>query len=278
MPTPDMSNPALDHAARLRDLLQKAVAQGASMNVSQATANLADAKRALAQLGALLPSPAHPPAVHVLARDLLECGCLVSIRAHDTAAFERYYAQVAPFYAVDDAAGTQGSPRALLIRGLHLLHLLAQHRIAEFHAALELVPASARAGSNPYIAHAVQLEQALMDGSLHHVWHAREDVPADECRLFLDALVLTLRKEMANAIEVAYAPSLPVAALARRLFLDPAKDADQLRALCNEQGWQMDAVQGVVHFGQADAVEGKMDAQGVIQHALMYARELERIV
>ncbi|KNE69770.1 hypothetical protein AMAG_14310 [Allomyces macrogynus ATCC 38327] len=261
-----MSNPALDQAARLRDLLQKAVAQGAAMNVTQATAHLADAKRALAQLGALLPSPAHPPGAHGLPARF--------------ASNARYYAQVAPFYAVDDAAGPQqgSSPRALLIRGLHLLHLLAQHRIAEFHAALELVPAAARAGSNPYIAHAVQLEQALMDGSLHHVWHAREDVPADECRLFLDALVLTLRKEMANAIEVAYAPSLPVAALARRLFLDPAKDADQLRALCAEQGWTMDAVQGVVHFDQADAVEGKMDAQGVIQHALMYARELERIV
>ena len=48
--------------------------------------------------------------------------------------------------------------------GLHLLCLLAQYRVAEFHTELERLPGN-EIQNNVYIEHSVSLEQYIMEGS-----------------------------------------------------------------------------------------------------------------
>ena len=52
------------------------------------------------------------------------------------------------------------SPREYPIRGLNLIRLLTQNRIADFHTTLESLPLPADSlTANPYIAHPINLEQ-----------------------------------------------------------------------------------------------------------------------
>lgn len=84
------------------------------------------------------------------------------------------------------------SPREYPIRGLHLIRLLTQNRIADFHTALEALPSNAAAES-PFIAHPVDLERRLMEGSYAKVWSARKEAPAEEFAFFVDSLMGTIR-------------------------------------------------------------------------------------
>ena len=85
----------------------------------------------------------------VVAREVLEYGALLSIKAMDIPSFERYVAQLKVYYT-DCAAHLPESERQYPILGLNLLRLLAQNRIAEFHTELEQVPMALQQ-SNSYI-------------------------------------------------------------------------------------------------------------------------------
>ena len=86
------------------------------------------------------------------------------------------------------------SKREYPIRGLNLIRLLTQNRIAEFHTTLEALPLPADSlTSNPFIAHPVNLERWLMEGSYSKVWNAREEAPAEEYKFFVDSLMGTIR-------------------------------------------------------------------------------------
>lgn len=80
------------------------------------------------------------------------------------------------------------------IRGLNLIRLLTQNRIADFHTTLESLPIPADAiADNQYISHPVNLEQWLMEGSYSKVWNARERAPVEEYKFFVDSLMGTIR-------------------------------------------------------------------------------------
>jgi len=86
------------------------------------------------------------------------------------------------------------SKREFPVRGLNLIRLLTQNRIADFHTTLESLPLPAdEIGANPYIAHPVNLERWLMEGSYSKVWNAREEAPAEEYKFFVDSLMGTIR-------------------------------------------------------------------------------------
>jgi 26S proteasome regulatory subunit N12 len=146
------------------------------------------------------------------------------------------------------------SKREFPLRGLNLIRLLTQNRIADFHATLESLPLPADAiGDNPYIAHPVNLERWLMEGSYSKVWNAREEAPAEEYRFFVDSLMGTIRlvvflmfsegrckfgllnrNEIASCEEVAY-ESLPLKDAATLLFFSNQSEllqfAQQVRPL-----------------------------------------------
>ena len=86
------------------------------------------------------------------------------------------------------------SKREFPIRGLNLIRLLTQNRIADFHTTLESLPLPADGiNDNPYIRHPVNLERWLMEGSYSKVWNAREEAPAEEYKFFVDSLMGTIR-------------------------------------------------------------------------------------
>jgi 26S proteasome regulatory subunit N12 len=86
------------------------------------------------------------------------------------------------------------SEREFPIRGLNLIRLLIQNRIADFHTTLESLPFPAdELVANPFIRHPVNLESWLMEGSYSKVWNAREEAPAEEYKFFVDSLMGTIR-------------------------------------------------------------------------------------
>jgi 26S proteasome regulatory subunit N12 len=86
------------------------------------------------------------------------------------------------------------SEREFPIRGLNLIRLLIQNRIADFHTTLESLPLPAdKLIANPFIRHPVNLERWLMEGSYSKVWNAREEAPAEEYKFFVDSLMGTIR-------------------------------------------------------------------------------------
>jgi 26S proteasome regulatory subunit N12 len=84
------------------------------------------------------------------------------------------------------------SKREYAIRGLNLIRLLTQNRIADFHTTLESLDAEIIA-ENPFIKHPVNLERWLMEGSYSKVWNAREEAPTEEYKFFIDSLMNTIR-------------------------------------------------------------------------------------
>lgn len=62
-----------------------------------------------------------------------------------------------------------------------------------------------------------------MEGSYSKVWHARQQVPAEEYKYFIDSLMGTIRNEIATCEESAYA-SLPLKDAATLLFFPTQGD------------------------------------------------------
>ncbi|ORZ38242.1 SAC3/GANP/Nin1/mts3/eIF-3 p25 family-domain-containing protein, partial [Catenaria anguillulae PL171] len=250
-----------------------------SPNLANCATLLAKAKLALAQSRSfLVVLPKDIPSAQqemILARDILEIGALHAIHSHDIPSFERYYAQLSTYY-IDYASALPASPRHLMLNGLYLLSLLAQNRIAEFHASLELIPIEHHT-NNPYIRHAVLLEQALMEGAYNRVWHAREDVPAGECVYFVDLLMGTIRNEIAACAERSF-DHLKLSDVGVLLMFASGGGADQqVREFCASRGWTV-GKDGLVRFAAGELVDTALEAELVMKDVLGYAKELERIV
>ena len=156
-----------------------------------------------------------------LAREVFEAGAFLSIRATDIPSFERHVAQLKVYYT--DCAGLlPQSPKQLPILGLNLLRLLAQNRIAEFHTELELVPAELQ--SDAHIRYSAQLEEHIMEGSYNKVLAAKQGgLFAREGMYFMDLLVETVRDEIADCSEKAYAS---IASAELRALLMLGSDAE----------------------------------------------------
>ena len=145
--------------------------------------------------------------------DILEIGAFWSIRTKDVPSFDRYFSQLQsyytdyrlllvfphPFIPTNKKCHLHSSilppsKREFPIRGLNLIRLLTQNRIADFHTTLESLPLPADGiNDNPYIRHPVNLERWLMEGSYSKVWNAREEAPAEEYKFFVDSLMGTIR-------------------------------------------------------------------------------------
>merc|ERR1719231_858532 len=218
------------------------------------------------------PSPTQQQEL-VLAREVLEQGALLSIKTMEIPAFERYVAQLKIYYA-DCATTLPESPRRFPILGLNLLRLLAQNRIAEFHTELELIPPELQ-HSNIYIKYPAQLEQHIMEGSYNKVLSAKtEGVFQKEGMYFMDMLVDTVREEIADCSEKAYA-SIKAADLQGLLMFSSPKE---LSDFAEQRGWSVEG--SVVSFSKMEdeAPAQKLPSTQLIQETLAYAKELERIV
>ncbi|KAJ7937197.1 SAC3/GANP/Nin1/mts3/eIF-3 p25 family-domain-containing protein [Mycena leptocephala] len=231
---------------------------------------LTQLKLGLIQAGLLLPQGDLNPADLVVAREILEIGAFWSIRTQDVPSFDRYFSQLQTFYT--DYTTLPPSQHEYAIRGLHLIRLLTQNRIADFHTALESLPAAAV--DSPYIAHPVNLERWLMEGSYAKVWGARAEAPAAEYGYFVDSLMGTIRNEIASCEESAY-ESLPLKDAATLLFFSNQRE---LLVFSEQRGWQVDLTLGTITFEKKGEETMDIPKEKIIAASLLYARELEQIV
>ncbi|KAF5333462.1 hypothetical protein D9611_002302 [Ephemerocybe angulata] len=241
-------------------------------DLKTATELLPQLKIGLIQAGLLLPQGDVNFQDLVVARDILEIGALTSIRSRDIPSFDRYFSQLQTFYT-DYASNLPPSKREYPIRGLNLIRLLTQNRIADFHTTLESLPADV-ISDNTFIRHPVNLERWLMEGSYSKVWNAREEAPAEEYKFFIDSLMGTIRNEIASCEETAY-ESLPLKDAVNLLFFTNQSD---LVTFAQQRGWEIDITGGVVRFAQKGEEKMEIPKQKLIAASLLYARELEQIV
>ncbi|KAJ7499066.1 SAC3/GANP/Nin1/mts3/eIF-3 p25 family-domain-containing protein [Mycena latifolia] len=224
---------------------------------------LTQLKLGLIQAGLLLPQGDLNLDDLVVAREILEIGAFWSIRTQDVPSFDRYFSQLQTFYT--DYTNLPPSQNEYPVRGLHLIRLLTQNRIADFHTALESLPAAAV--ESPYIAHPVNLERWLMEGS-----YAK--TPATEYGYFVDSLMGTIRNEIASCEETAY-ESLPLKDAATLLFFNSQSD---LLVFAQERGWEVNLTLGTITFAKKGEETMDIPKEKIIAASLLYARELEQIV
>ncbi|KAF9469035.1 SAC3/GANP/Nin1/mts3/eIF-3 p25 family-domain-containing protein [Collybia nuda] len=231
-------------------------------------------KMGLIQAGLLVPQGENNLEDLVISRDILEIGAFWSIRTQDVPSFDRYFSQLQTFYT-DYSSVLPPSKREYPIRGLNLIRLLTQNRIADFHTTLESLPLRADAISdNPYISHPVNLERWLMEGSYSKVWNAREEAPAEEYKFFVDSLMGTIRNEIASCEEAAY-ESLPLKDAATLLFFTTQSD---LLMFAQQRGWEVNLAASTISFARKGEEQMEIPKQKLIAASLAYARELEQIV
>jgi len=233
---------------------------------------LAQLKIGLIEAGLLLPTGDPKSEDLLVARNILEIGAFWSIRTKDVPSFDRYFSQLQTFYT-DYSSSLPSSTREFPIRGLNLIRLLTQNRIADFHTTLESLPADV-INDNTFIRHPVNLERWLMEGSYSKVWNAREEAPAEEYKFFVDSLMGTIRNEIASCEETAY-ESLPLKDAATLLFFTTQSD---LLAFAQQRGWQVNLVAGNIDFARKSEEQMEIPKQKLIAANLAYARELEQIV
>lgn len=205
----------------------------------------------------------------LLARDVYEHAVLLALKSQSEAALESSFTQLKTFYA-DTRSVLPAAPQQWMFAGLNLLRLLVANRIAEFHTELELIPAEGM--TVPHVASAVQLEQWLMEGAYNKVLTAGKSLPP-ECSFAVEQLSATVRDEIASCAEASY-PSLKLADAQVLMMLASRKETEEY---AKQHGW---AIEGdVVHFNKAAAADATAEQHmRLINHALLYAKELERIV
>ncbi|KAK4802193.1 hypothetical protein SAY86_000396 [Trapa natans] len=137
-------------------------------------------------------------AVHelTLARDIYEYTDILSVKMEYQDSFEQDFFQLKPYYT--DVGNILLHIAWIFYTGPQLLRLLVQNRIAEFHTELELLPSTAL--ENPYIKHAVELEQS-MEGAYNRVLNARQTMPHEAYAHFMDLLAKTVRDEISGYSE-----------------------------------------------------------------------------
>jgi len=255
-----------------RDLQQSFSAR--PCDLKKCGALLAQLKIGLITAGLLVPHGEVNPKDLEIARDILEIGAFWSIRSKDIPSFDRYFSQLQTFYN-DYGSILSKSPREFPIRGLNLIRLLTQNRIADFHTTLESLPLPADSlTSNPFISHPINLERWLMEGSYSKVWNAREEAPAEEYKFFVDSLMGTIRNEIASCEETAY-ESLPLKDAATLLFF---ASQSELLAFAKQRGWQVNLSAGTITFSRKGEEKMEIPKEKLIAANLQYARELEQIV
>ena len=230
-----------------------------------------------------------------IARDTFELGVLLAVLNKDIPAFQRNYAQLRPFY-LDYARLLPPSPNQANITALHLLHLLAQNQLADFHSELELLSyhdssisqnshnsgnntrqATGAAGlvSSPQLQYAVQLEQYLMEGCYHKLFST--PCPLPHAQLFVDSLRAGVRERIAESAEAAY-ERYPIGRASRMLMYDAdgAKGLEELLVYVKGRGWGVEAEELVLPRRKEENVA--VNQLETIAQSLHYASELERIV
>lgn len=196
---------------------------------------------------------------------------LLSAKTNDDAAFERYFAQVRPYYF---DYGLNESPRESLLLGLYLMSLLTQAKIGDFHTHVELLSAKHR--SHAAIKFALDLEKDMHEGLYNRVWNACNTLPDKSFCHFAERLTNAARQDIAKCLEVSY-ESLKVQSALKLLNFAPQESAKFIEfAQHEDRAWLIDG--DTVTFKKGDQKDLDLGAETLINQSLAYAHEIERII
>lgn len=263
----------MDSAASTLPRFQAAVEAG---DVATAQSDLNKLKIDMTQFPSQAGSGGYstpPPAEIALGRAILETAVFFNVKSGDFTAFERHFALLKSYYQgafTETPAATESRHHVF---GLVLMHRLVSSRLPEFHALLEVLTPAERTTS-PFIAFAVRLEAAMMEGSYNRVLAARASAPSPYYLPFLGRLDETVRSEVADCMAAGY-PRLSLAAAQKMLMLGSVDETVAwVRAAKPE--WTLNS-RDIVFSAEKEGRAG-LDASGTIAQTLGYAVEVERIV
>ncbi|OMJ25933.1 putative 26S proteasome non-ATPase regulatory subunit 8 [Smittium culicis] len=252
-------------------------------DIAQIDSNLLKLKRFLVLNSFLDPSNIPDTNTLTLCREILELGAEYTIAAGNMDAFEDYINKLSAFYFSPNETVSAESPKKHYFMGLHLMQLLTQSRITDFHLALEQLDTD-DIRNNAYLLQPIEFEQAMTEGNYKKIIKALHALDPNSIAYKLVAtLSLTIRKEIASFASSLYA-SLPVNDAKALLF---CASVDELLALAAEFGWSVSAdADGsgngnggrIVFNGSSSDDALDFDPTLVIEQNLVFARELERIV
>jgi len=297
-----MSNSAEQLLSQLQALVPE---DGRSSGVDVAKAQDVLRKLKLELVKLQSSPPQNLNAFLLLQRSALESAAFLSLYAKDIPGFVRSIAQLKTSYTDLRDLLPQSKAQPVLL-GAHLLCLLSQNRIADFHTEYDLMayaatskasgsgsassgalppasPTSSRSVSgsallsSSCIAFPVALEQQLMEGCYSQILDANANtgaLPHPLYALFLDTLAATVRAKIADCSEQAY-DSLTRKDLAQLLKLQE-KDVDAF--VKTRAAWRAQGDKVVFPSSRSAGAATEVQALQTIKQTLHYATEIERIV
>jgi len=203
-----------------------------------------------------------------LAREILEQCALLNLKVKDESAFERCITQLKTYY-FDYNGFLPESVFKFDLLGAHLLYLLAENRIGEFHTELELIPSH----TDQHIRFAIKLERCKMEGSYNKMLSENTKTFPDYYLQFTEKLVQTSRNDIADSLEKVYNELTVSHALDILMF---GKDLSALGTFVSKRGWQYEGE--IIKFPRIEDIRREIGAPQLIAQTLKYANELERII
>ncbi|WWC61184.1 uncharacterized protein I303_103764 [Kwoniella dejecticola CBS 10117] len=223
---------SVDLQQSLSELQQAFDAPGGSRD--DVSKRLAKLKLELAQSGLYFAPPTANPQDLVAARSILEIGTFHSLRQGNLKSYAQYNSALQPFY--DNLSSIiPESPNRPITLGLHLLSLLSQGLLTQFHTLLESLKIEQL--SDVFVKLPVDLERWLMEGAYNKVYRAKDRVPREEFGFLLEKLMGTVRVQIATTIETSY-KSLPLKSALSLLFFN-SNEISKLTEFTSARQWEL---------------------------------------
>lgn len=122
---------------------------------------------------------------------ILEIGAFHSLRQENLKAYWQYNSQLQPFYN-NLSSVLPPSPNRPITLGLHLLALLADGKLTEFHTLLETLDKELL--GDVFVRLPIDMDRWLMEGSYLKIYRAKNRVPREEFQYLLQQLWGTMRR------------------------------------------------------------------------------------
>lgn len=193
-----------------------------------------------------------------------ELACLNDIRQNDLDAFQRHFSRVKQ-YSTNTTFTTEGK-RSIQVCAVHLMLLLSENRLADFHTHLETMPSSLL--DNEHIRYVLHVERSLMTGAYSQVLKAKAP---DGYGNFLERLYKTVREDIASCLEASY-EYISLEGAKNLLMVDSLKEVD---GIATERGWEI--VNEAIHFKADGRLLDVVNEERIGQH-LTYTDMIEAIV
>jgi len=196
---------------------------------------------------------------------------LLSAKTNDDAAFERFFAQLRPYYF---DYGLSESSRECLLLGLYLMSLLTQAKIGDFHTYVELLTPKQR--GHAAVKFALDLERDMHEGLYNRVWNACNTLPDKSFCHFAERLTHAARQDIAKCLDVSY-EHLKVKD-AMKLLNYAAKDEAKFAEFAHHEDRAWHISNDTVSFKKGEHEDLDLGAEALINQSLAYAHEIERII